>query len=251
MKLRLLLIFLILCAHVRVMAQVGEHRNDLAIGVNGGYLFNRVSFNPTVKQAWKGGETFGITLRYTCEKYFSAFCAIQTEINYANMGWKEVIETSDDTYSRDMRYVQMPIFARLAWGKERRGVQGFFQVGPQLGYFLSQTEHYGGEFSEATLRRRPGGVYQQYGKEVERKFEYGIVGGLGMEVNTGIGHFSLEGRYFFALSDIFNNGKQDPFGRSANGAIYVKVGYAYDVIKTKLSRPAVKASPEAPASMEP
>ena len=172
-------------------------------------------------------------MRYTCEKYFSAFCSIQAEVNYANMGWKEGIETSEDTYSCDMRYIQMPIFARLAWGKERRGLQFFVQAGPQLGYYLSTTEYRGGEWSEYTLNLRPNLVNQQYGKPVENKFEYGIVGGLGLCLNTRIGSFSIDGRYFFALSDIFSNGKQDPFGRSANGAIYIKAGYTYDIIRTK------------------
>ena len=234
MRLRLLLIVLItLGTHVCATAQVGQIRTDLAIGVNGGYLFNRVSFTPSIKQTWKGGETFGVTVRYTCEKYFSAYCAIQAEVNYANSGWKELIETSDDTYSRDMRYIQVPIFARLAWGKERRGVQVFVQAGPQLGYFLSSTEHRGGEWSERNLGLRPNYVIDQYGKDVETKFEYGIAAGLGMELNTRIGRFSIEGRYFFALSDMFKNGKQDPFGRSANGTIYVKAGYTIDVIRTK------------------
>lgn len=233
MRLRLLLISVAVWLASVSFAQVGELRNDLAIGINGGYLLNQVSFTPTIKQSWKGGETFGLTVRYTCEKYFSAFCAIQAEVNYANMGWKENIETSDDTYSRDMRYVQVPIFARLAWGKERRGVQVYFQIGPQLGYFLSSTEHRGGEWSGNTLVLRPNYVIQQYDLDVQRKFEYGLAGGLGMEINTRIGHFSLEGRYFYALSDMFNNGKQDPFGRSANGAIYVKAGYTVDIIRTK------------------
>ena len=43
----------------------------------------------------------------------------------------------------------------------------------------------------------------------------------------------LEGRYFYGLSDIFNNSKKDPFGRSANGAIYIKAAYLFDVIRTK------------------
>lgn len=234
MRLRLLLIvILIIGTHARVAAQVGQSRTDLAIGVNGGYILNRVSFNPSIKQSWKGGETFGLTVRYTCEKYFTAFCAIQAEVNYANMGWKEVIETSDDTYSRDMRYIQMPIFARLAWGKERRGVQVFVQAGPQLGYYLSSVAHRGGDWSAYTLGLRPNLITKQYDLDVENKFEYGIAGGLGMQVNTRIGHFTLEGRYFFALSDMFHNGKQDTFGRSANGAIYIKAGYTIDIIRTK------------------
>lgn len=215
-------------------AQVGEHRNDLAIGVGGGYAINRVSFNPTIKQAWKGGATFGITARYTCEKYFSALCSVQAELNYANLGWKEVIETSDDTYSRDIHYLQLPIFARLAWGREQRGAQFFIIVGPQLGYCIGETEHRGGEWTTSTLSKRPNRVTQQYDLSVQRKFEYGITGGAGIEIVTRhAGRFLLDGRYFFGLSDMFNNSKKDPFGRSANGAIYIKATYLFDVIKTR------------------
>ena len=231
---RILLIFLVLwTALLPLQAQVGEHRNDLAIGFTGGYLLNRTSFNPTIKKVFKGGETFGITVRYTCEKYFSAHCAIQAEVNYANMGWKEDIdpELSSDTYYRDMRYIQVPIFARLSWGRERKGFLFGLLIGPQLGYCFSETEHYSTPWAGSP---RPNNITQQYGKAVERPFEYGLTGGLSFEIVTKrAGRFMLEGRYFYGLSDIFNNSKKDPFGRSANGAIIIKAGYLYDVIRTK------------------
>ena len=72
-------------------AQVGEYRTDLAIGVNGGYMMNRISFQPEVPQSNMGGMTGGLTIRYTCEKYFSSICAITAEVNYGQMGWKENI----------------------------------------------------------------------------------------------------------------------------------------------------------------
>lgn len=214
-------------------AQVGQPRTDFAVGVNGGYLINRVSFTPTIKQKWKGGETFGISLRYTCEKYFSAICAVAAEVNYSNLGWHEFIETSDDTYSRDIRYVQIPLFARMGWGRERRGLQFFFQVGPQVGFCLSETEHRSGPWSDATLRLRPNYVTEQYDLEVQNRFEYGLTGGIGVELSTRPGHFLLEGRYYYGLSDMFHNGKKDSFGRSANGAIIVKLSYLFDLVRTK------------------
>ena len=72
-------------------AQVGEYRTDLAIGVNGGYMMNRISFQPEVPQSNMGGMTGGLTIRYTCEKYFSSICAVTAEVNYGQMGWKENI----------------------------------------------------------------------------------------------------------------------------------------------------------------
>ena len=226
-----LLLAVLLCTPLH--AQVGEHRNDLTIGVNGGYLLNRTSFNPTIRKVYKGGETFGLTVRYTCEKYFAAICALQVELNYANMGWKEDIdpELSSDTYYRDMRYFQVPIFARLSWGRERKGFLFGVLIGPQLGYCFSETEHYSDPWAG---KPRPNNVTAQYGKAVERRFEYGISGGLSFEIGTKhAGRFMLEGYYFYGLSDIFNNSKKAPFGRSANGAIIVKAAYLYDIIRTK------------------
>ncbi len=212
-----------------VTAQVGEPRRDLAIGVSGGYALNRVSFVPTIKQDYHGGVTFGTTVRYTCEKYFSAICALQAEVNYIQLGWKENIETSTNTYERTINYVQVPLLANLGFGRERGGAKGFLAVGPQIGFALSESEKRGGGVWDNI---RPNNVIQQYDKEVERKFEYGLTGGLGLDLSTRSGHhFLLEGRYFYALSDIFRNSKKDPFGRSANGAIIAKVSYLFDIIK--------------------
>lgn len=225
--------FTILGIHFSVgkaQAQVGEFRSALAVGVNGGYVLNKVSFNPTIKQSYHGGMTMGVTLRYTCEKYFNMVCAVQAEANYAQMGWKEVIETSSDTYSRTVNYIQVPLLARLSFGREVKGVMGYLVLGPQLGFYLNDKDERVGEWSDETLSKRPNRVTMQYDLSIERTFEYGITGGLGLEVNTRrAGHFMLEGRYFFALSDMFRNGKADPFGRSANGAIVAKVSYLFDV----------------------
>ena len=228
-----ILLFVAFLMPHRLFAQVGEHRSDLALGVNGGLSMNRISFQPTIKQNYKMGETFGLTFRYTCEKYFAAICAITAEVNYANMGWKELIETSEDTYSRDMRYVQVPIFARLGWGRERRGFQFFLQAGPQFGYCFGETEHKSDPWYGDNAYTRPNRVNQQYGKMAENTFEYGIAGGGGIEFSGKFGHIILDARYFFALSDIYHNGKKDDFGRSANGPIQVKLAYLFDLRRTK------------------
>lgn len=210
-------------------AQVGEYRSQLALGLNGGCALNKVSFDPTVKQTFHPGFTAGLTLRYTSEKYFGMLCALQAEVNYAELGWKEVIETSTDTYERRVSYVQVPLLARLGFGREHRGAMGYLVLGPQLAFCIGDEDKRTGEWSEATLALRPNLVTQQYKLDIQKKFEYGLTGGLGVELNTRAGHFMLEGRYYFALSDLFNNSKADPFARSANGTIIGKVTYLFDV----------------------
>lgn len=224
---------LMLLASATVKAQVGEFRNDLAVGGNIGCNINSVAFNPTINQSMKPGIQFGATLRYTCEKYYAAVCAFQTEINFAQLGWKEIITTSSDTYTRTLNYVQIPILARLGFGRERKGVMGYIIIGPQLGLYIGDHESKGGEWSEETLALRPNGVIQQYTEKV-KTFDYGLTGGAGIELSfPKVGHFMLEGRYYYALGDIFPNSKKDPFARSNNGAIVVKLTYLFDIIKTK------------------
>ncbi|MBO4907180.1 MAG: PorT family protein [Bacteroidaceae bacterium] len=224
---------MLLLSPAALSAQVGERRADLAIGVNGGVALNQVSFNPTVKQTLHRGATMGVTVRYTCEKYFSSICAVQAELNYARLGWEEVIETSSDTYRRDVDFLQLPIFARMAWGREQRGFQFFVMAGPEFDFYLGDSDQRGGEWSSATLAERPNNITAQYDLPIQNKLEYGITGGAGLELSTAIGHFQLEGRYCFSLSDMFNNGKKDAFGRSANGAIIIKAAYLIDLMKTK------------------
>ena len=223
---------LLLCSTLAAQAQVGERRNDFAIGGNAGFTMNRVSFVPTIKQNWKPAPTFGFTARYICEKYFTCICAVQMEVNYSNLGWKELIEDgTGNTYSHDIHYVQVPMLMQLGWGRERRGAKFVFEAGPQLGYAIGTARHKGGGTWDQS--HRPNNVTHQYDNDIDHRFDYGIAAGLGMELSTKVGHFLLEARYYYGLGDVYDNSKKGYFSRSANGAIQVKLNYLFDIVRTK------------------
>ncbi len=224
-------------------AQVGEPRNEIAIGFNAGVGLNKMSFVPTIRQHFYTGPTAGLTFRYTCEKYFKVVCALQAELNYTRLGWKEDIVSANDaplpdTYQRDLNYVQFPFMARLAMGREVRGAMGYLLLGPQVGWCFGDSERKSSQWTlnGAGLPDRPNNMSSQYGMSVERKFDYGITGGLGVELHTKIGHFMIDGRYYYALGDIFNNGKRDVFARSAHGTIIAKFTYLFNVRSDKTPR---------------
>jgi hypothetical protein len=228
-------------------AQVGEYRTDFAVGVNGGYMLSKVSFTPDVPQNMLGGMTAGLTFRYNCEKYFKSLCAIVAEVNIAQTGWKEKIEGmenqplyyADDPdnalhYERKITYLQIPIFARLGWGRERKGLQGFFQVGPQIAFMLSEKTTTNLVPGYAPTEARASNIVNQETMPVEKKFDYGIAGGAGLEFSMPkVGHFLLEGRYYYGLGNIFGNSKSDYFGKSNFGQIVIKATYLFDIVKTK------------------
>ncbi len=231
-------VLLLLIHTTATLAQIGERRSALSIGANGGVTLSSVDFDPTIKQKQLVAPTFGITLRYTCEKYFATICALQAELNYVRIGWKEEILNSEsqplpDTYQRTLSYAQIPLLARLSWGKEERGMMFSLLLGPQISFYLGQQTD---KSITWTLNAegnpdRPNNVYQQYGLDPQRTFDYGLTGGLGAELNTSIGHFTLEGRYYYGLGDIFDNAKKDPFARSAHRNIIIKASYLFDLFK--------------------
>ena len=193
-----------------------------------------------------GGINGGLSMRYVCEKYFNTICSVQGEVNFAQTGWKESILDEDDQpvinastqlpeeYSRTISYVQVPIFAHLAWGRELRGAQFFFQVGPQFGYYLSESTKSNFNFDDRNRTDRVNPVCAQDTMAVEHKFDYGIAAGLGLEYTVPhVGHFQLEGRYYYGLGNIYGDTKRDYFSKSNLGSIVVKLTWLFDITRTK------------------
>lgn len=246
MKQKLLTILLFLSVTYSVNAQIGSHRNDMSIGVNGGYVLSSVGFSPKVNQSQHGGLTGGFSFKYVCEKYFNTICSVQAEVNYAQIGWKEnILDINDqpvingatnlaEEYSRTINYIQIPVFAHLAWGREVKGVQFFFQAGPQLGVYMSESTKTNFELTQRNTADRVNNTVAQDTMAVENKFDYGIAAGLGIEYShPKIGHLQFEARYYYGLGNIYGDSKKDFFGKSNHGNIVVKLTYLFDITRTE------------------
>ena len=171
-------------------AQVGDYRTDLAVGGSAGYVMSNVGFVPDVPQTMLPGLTAGLSVRYTCEKYFSSICSIVGEVN--------VTQTKDKqtplSYERQITYLQIPFMARLGWGRERKGLQAFFQAGPQIGVYLGESTKTNVIMGKGVANERASQVIAQDTLSVQNKFDYGIAAGGGIELSLPkVGHFILEG----------------------------------------------------------
>jgi hypothetical protein len=259
--------YLLIFIPFTVSAQVGEYRSDFAVGFNGGYSMSSIAYVPKVPQGQLGGITAGFSARYTCEKYFKSICAVVGEVNLTQMGWQEdilnandepVVLHTDETqtlkYARKMSYVQIPVLARLGWGRERKGFQAFFQIGPQVGFFLSEKTEANFDVHDPAFNpaidengrfspnyrygsSRVSHVVAQDSMAVENTFDYGITAGAGLEFShRKLGHFLMEGRYYYGLGNIYGSSKRDFFGRSNFGSIIIKFTYLFDIVRTKNSK---------------
>lgn len=222
---------ILLSAAVSTSAQVGELRNNWAVGISAGASMSDVTlssnkyllFPENVKQSYHISPNFGVTIRYISEKYFAMICGTQLELNFSQRGWTEKLKLTEGhaehAYTRRMNYLEIPFLVHLAFGKDR-GAQFFVNAGPQVAFLLSESESKKGNKQNI-----------QYGKMADNKFDYGIVGGLGMELRTGIGNFLLEGRYYFGLNDFYKVTKKDDFSRAAHSTISAKLTYLFDLKK--------------------
>ena len=243
---RLILLFVVLLTVIIANAQVGEYRNELAVGGGAGMTMASVNFLPKVPQGLLNGKTMGLTLRYTGEKYFNSICAVVAEVNLTETGWKEsILDLNDqpvmrldadepERYERRLTYLQIPVFARLGWGRERRGFQFFFQVGPQVGFLQSEHTETNFDVAYRNVNDRISPVWVQDTMAVENKLDYGISAGLGMEFShPKVGHFLLEGRYYYGLGNLYGNSKRDYFAISNQQNIVIKLSYLFDIMRSK------------------
>lgn len=237
MKIRFFLLIFIGCC-LSAQAQVGEYRSKLMIGANTGYVLSNVGFVPSVSQGMHPGFTAGLSAQYLSEKYFSTFCSIYAELNWTQMGWEEDIRDLNDApvvnpitqtpekYRRTLQYMQLPIMAHLAWGKEEKGIQVFLNAGPQIGLLLGESTRTNFEFSKRNTADRANQTAAQDTMSVEHKLDYGITAGLGLQYShPKVGVFQLEGRYYYGLGNLYGESKRDFFGKSNLGSIIIKFSY--------------------------
>jgi len=243
-RLKTLFAFVLMMLPYVAQAQIGQHRNTLSVGVNGGYNLTTIRFTPKVVQSMKGGINGGLTVRYTVEKYFSTIASVQAEINYSQLGWKEKIQDSNDQpvinavtglaeqYERTINYVQIPFMAHLAWGRENRGVNFFVNAGPQFGIYINESTKSNFEWANRNTTDRANTIVAQDTMSVENKFDYGITAGAGIEwAIPKVGRFTLEGRYYYGLGNIYGDSKRDYFASSNFGTIIIKLGYLFDITR--------------------
>ena len=226
---RFLPIFLFFLISVQLFAQKKEFEKELYVGVGGGALMSSVDFMPNVLQKQHLGIHGGISAKYITEKHLG----LLLELNYAQRGWTEDFPAeSGFSYTKTLNYLEIPFMTHVYFGKKVRFV---INAGPQLGFLLGSSQNMNDALAAdiaAKKQQNPDApISMQYSLE-PRKFDYGLIGGIGMELKTGVGNIELEGRYYFGLGDVFESRKSKEdfyFNRSAHRIIEAKLTYYYRI----------------------
>lgn len=196
-------------------------QKELSVGASFGTTFSKISFAPSkVQQKMKLGYMGGVSVRWISEKNLG----LQAELNFAQQGWEEKFEKQPEyKYSRTINYIELPVLTHIYFGNNR--FRAFLNLGPKIGFA------FGEKTNENLNGASPNTENTQHDMPIEQKFDWGLCGGPGIELRTNIGMFIIEGRYYYALGDIFKSRQEDYFSKSASQVISAKVTYMLPIHK--------------------
>ena len=230
-QLKVLALFFALLFAPNKILHAQQHKTfkpELTLGVGFGPVFTSIDFERKVPQNTTNGFSGGASLRYITEKHLG----ILAELNFAQRGWTEDFSETDFTthsYSRTLNYIELPLMTHIYFGNK---VKFVINLGPQISYMFSDSASMNDELAtyvQDQLEQDPNNpLFLQY-ESIDNKFDYGLLGGIGIEFDTGIGNFILEGRYYFGLGDSFDNSrsKVGNFSRSAHRYFGGKLTYYF------------------------
>ena len=188
---------------------------------------SKMSFSPSVKQAWNTGSAGALTFRYTEEKLFGLIA----ELGWTQRGWKEDYEDDPFNYSRTLTYVELPILTHIYFGSRR--FKAFINLGPQISYLIGESISSNFDYKNPTsvpsfpTRNR---MTEQLSTDVAYNFDYGICASAGGEFYIQPRHsVLLEARFYFGLGNIFPATKADTFSASRSMAFEFTVGYNFRI----------------------
>jgi hypothetical protein len=219
------LVCIITSIGINIQAQ-NTFRYEWAIGASGGIGFSSVGFSPKVIQNTLIGLNGGLTVRWITEKNLG----LQLEVNLKQQGWSEDFSQIEDIpvnnpfYTRKMTYMDIPLFTHIYFGGDK--VRFFVNLGPQIGLFLHESTDENLNGATITNKRN-----EQHKQTNEKKIEWGLGGGPGLEFRTDVGFFLLEGRYYYGLSDFYSTRRGDDFSKASVQIIGVKLTYLIPIFK--------------------
>lgn len=201
-------------------------QDEFYFGVGGGVLSASIDFMPTIQQSFMMGVKGGIAARYITEKHLG----LTAEINYAQRGWTEEFNSEQDfSYSRTLNYLEIPFMTHVYFGDKFRFV---INAGPQISILLNDNAKMSQALADDVAERQAADPNARIGYQYSpfselKRLDYGLIGGAGIELQTGIGAIDLEGRYYFGLGDVFENRRSQNayFSRSAHRLIEAKLTY--------------------------
>ena len=187
---------------------------QMELGVRGGFLTTNRNFKPDRKSSSVGNaNNYGLVFTLYGQKYLG----IQAEAALTERGYKfRQGDTAD--YKLTQQMVEIPIMAQAHISYHN--VSLLLNAGPYFGYVLKQTEDvtYNGVTTSADTK---------FIKSYDRRVQYGLAGGPGLNVRLGSFALQAEVRYYMGFAHLYNPAIADAPIESKETGLGMFVGLMY------------------------
>lgn len=181
-----------------------------SLGIKFGANLSTITFEPSINQQPTLMYTGGLIFKHFEEKH----AGIQLEINFSQKGWKEIID-SIHFNSRTLNYIEIPFMSHFYVGWDKSNV--CLNIGPYVGYNI---------LAKQTISSNDTLETTNYSfTDADNRFDFGLLGGVGIKQEFSFGIIQLEGRFSMGLTDVAKSVNSKDVGRAKNQVISVSVAY--------------------------
>jgi hypothetical protein len=191
--------------------------SQLHVGLRGGYSISSVDFIPDYKQRPVYERLFdaGLVFKYFDLQYFG----FQGEVNLTQRGYR--LPLGDEKhYKRISTYAEIPLFMQVR--AKHNNIFIHFNAGVTASYMLRSVE--GDNLT---------GSYQMSTYETnilrDNRFDYGLMGGLGVGYDFSWGTIQVEARFHYGLGDLYYYKFEDNPTRSPARVQNISFTYLYNI----------------------
>ena len=205
---------------------IAKSKAQTYIGIKRGVSLSQVmfddvdpSFNVEIEQEQTQGDITGFMLRFLQDKH----AGLQFEINLIDKGWTQVLE---DGSKRKTELEYLNVYAQTIIVIGKRKFRPLLIAGPYVSYLYDSDSP---EIPEDQVENIP----FVYDSSTDNKWDFGLGGGGGFSLETGIGNFQLVGKFSLGLSNLIDKQEDTEPEFSRNQTVEISLSYAYPFFKSK------------------
>ena len=196
------------------------------IGVKQGVALSTVVFDdvdPTfdieIEQAQTRGNITGVMFRFLQDKH----AGLQFEINHIDKGWTQVVNDNFD-YKTKLAYLNVYAQTIILIGKRKFRP---LLIGGTYASYLYDSES--SEIPDDQVENVP----FIYDRSNDNRWDFGLGGGGGFSLETGIGNFQIIGKLSLGLSNIIEKRLDTEPEFSRNQTVEINLSYSYPFFNKK------------------
>lgn len=164
-------------------------QSPVSFGLKGGVNLANLNGNDSDHDDARSGLNIGVVLEFSIPL---SPIGIESGLYYSQKGASSEDQGATGTLKTD--YLEVPVLAKISFGPPGP-IKPHLLAGPYLGFLLNSEN----------VSDSGGGSVSLDLKDSTNDVDFGLIGGIGLDVNMGLATLSLQARYSMGLSEVYTD----------------------------------------------